>query len=62
MSAPLTWAPKESALRYCPEPCGKRLYPSKREAKLAHWRAPWRLRAYWCDLGRGYHVTNGEKH
>lgn len=41
--------------------CLKRAFASKREAKRAHRAAGFRLRVYWCDEHRAYHVTNNEK-
>lgn len=41
--------------------CVKRVFLSKRHARLAHKRASWRVRAYWCDEHRGWHVTNEDK-
>lgn len=41
--------------------CGKRIYTSVRAARLAHAKAHYRVRAFWCDECGGYHVTNNEK-
>ncbi len=41
--------------------CGKRCYPSERDAREAHRRVAWRYRVYWCDECEQFHVTNGEK-
>lgn len=41
--------------------CGKVCYRGEHEARLAHRAAHYRIRVYWCDDGRAYHVTNGEK-
>lgn len=43
------------------DPCGKRIYLSERAAKEAHRRASYRVRPYYCDRCRGWHVTNSEK-
>ncbi len=42
-------------------PCGKRLYLSARAAKEANRSASYRLRTYYCDACRGWHVANAEK-
>lgn len=41
--------------------CGKRCYPSCKQARLACRKMGNRLRIYYCGAGRAYHVTNGEK-
>lgn len=40
---------------------GKVCYGGPNEAKRAHAAAHYRIRAYWCEQGRTWHVTNGEK-
>lgn len=43
-------------------PCEKRRYSSKRQARLEHLRAPFRIRVYWCARDcNAYHVTNDDK-
>lgn len=43
-------------------PCpGKRLHSNKKAARLAHVRAGWGIRAYWCTDCTGYHVANRGK-
>lgn len=41
--------------------CGKRIYQSDHAAKAAHRNASYRLRPYYCQKCRGWHVTNAEK-
>lgn len=41
--------------------CGKRVYLSAKAAKEAHRSAAYRLRPYYCERCRGWHVTNSEK-
>lgn len=41
--------------------CGKTLYTSEGQAKQAHKRAGFRIRVYWCNLGRGWHATNKDR-
>ena len=41
--------------------CGKRCYHSERQARAAHRRASYRIRAYFCAICRAFHVTNSEK-
>lgn len=41
-------------------PCSKRAYPSAHAARLANATNPHRLRAYFCEACRGWHVTKEE--
>lgn len=40
---------------------GKRVYKSTHHAKLAHSKAGFRVRPYYCDACEGYHVANSDK-
>lgn len=42
-------------------PCTKRSYVSERTARLATQRVGWRIKTYYCDECRAYHVANAEK-
>lgn len=44
-----------------PSPCTKRKFTSKGAARRAHGKARFRIRCYWCDRCRAYHVTNSDK-
>lgn len=44
-----------------PDPCGKRMFLSAKQAKQAHRSASYRLRPYYCERCRAWHVTNSEK-
>lgn len=41
--------------------CGKRGYPSERDARDAHRHASFRFRVYWCEQCQAWHVTAAEK-
>jgi hypothetical protein len=41
--------------------CLKRGYPSRADALRANRHIGSRLRAYWCEEHRAWHVTNAEK-
>lgn len=41
--------------------CTKRCFPSARLAKRLHGHARFRVRVYWCDECKAFHVTNQEK-
>ena len=42
-------------------PCAKRSYASASAAKMAHQKASYRIRVYYCDDCRSFHVTNADK-
>lgn len=48
------------AWRACPVD-GKRIFSSRRQARRATAAVHWRIRIYWCEDARGWHVTNGDK-
>lgn len=52
-----TWTPRQRDR--CP--CGKRLFESEKQVRLAHRTASFRVHVYYCEIGRGYHGSNGEK-
>lgn len=41
--------------------CAKRPFPSAHAAKIGHRHAGYRIRPYWCEDCRAWHVTNAEK-
>lgn len=47
--------------RICPS-SGKVCYRGKGDAKAANRHAKFRIRTYYCEACRGWHVTNGDKH
>jgi hypothetical protein len=52
-------ADKHSRFTICE--CGKRLYRSEHAARADNCHARFRLFIYWCEGGRGFHVSNPEK-
>jgi hypothetical protein len=41
--------------------CTKRGYGSVHALRMAHRRASWRVRAYFCETCQAFHATNHEK-
>ncbi len=41
--------------------CVKHPYPSAHAARVAHRRAGFRVRTYWCETCQAVHVANAEK-
>jgi hypothetical protein len=52
---------RASERRRMGQPCGKKVWTSAREVRLAHSHAGYRIRPYYCWPCRGWHATGSEK-